>query len=226
MTGWKHGKLMSCAPALVILLWAGQRGAQAQLTTTTIQDTVYSANGNAAVGTVIVSWPAFATAANGTVAAGSTTVTIGADGFLSLNLAPNAGATPAGTYYTVVYHLSDGTVSKEFWLVPAVAQTTISGIRTQVTPAAVAMLTASKAYVDSSIAGLSGTYVAVDGGSMTGPLVLSGDPAAASQASTKHYVDAQISTLAGTIGWERIRTQFIRIRLARNRWRAHWRRPP
>jgi hypothetical protein len=200
MTGWKHGKLMSCAPALVILLWAGQRGAQAQLTTTTIQDTVYSANGNAAVGTVIVSWPAFATAANGTVAAGSTTVTIGADGFLSLNLAPNAGATPAGTYYTVVYHLSDGTVSKEFWLVPAVAQTTISGIRTQVTPAAVAMLTASKAYVDSSIAGLSGTYVAVDGGSMTGPLVLSGDPAAASQASTKHYVDAQISTLAGTIG--------------------------
>ena len=192
---------MSWAPLLVILLGAGGgRSALSQITTTTIQDTVYSANGSAASGTLLVSWPAFSTAANGTVAAGSTTVTIGADGLVSVNLTPNQGAIPAGTYYTVVYHLSDGTVSKEFWLVPAVAQTTISAIRTQVTPAAVAMLTASKAYVDSSIAGLTSTYVAVDGGSMTGPLVLSADPTAASQASTKHYVDAQISSLEGTIG--------------------------
>jgi hypothetical protein len=188
---------------VAVLLLCG-RGAAAEISTTTIQDTVYNADGSAAIGTVLVSWPSFATAANGTVAAGSVTATIGADGFLSLNLTPNTGATPAGTYYTVVYHLQnaagDGTVSKEYWLVPAVAQTTVSAIRTQVVPAAVAVTTASKQYVDSAVASLSGTYVPVGGGSMTGPLVLSADPTAAAQASTKHYVDTQISTVSGLVG--------------------------
>ncbi len=184
----------------VLLVMGHARPSAGQIVTTTVQDTVYLANGNVASGTVIVSWPSFSTAANGTVAAGSVTTTIGADGFLSLNLTPNVGATPAGTYYTAVYHLSDGSVSKEFWLVPAVAQATVAGIRTQVVPAAVAMSSASKAYVDTSVAALSGTYVTLDGASMTGPLVLGADPTSASQASTKHYVDAQISTLAARVG--------------------------
>ena len=201
MRGWRRRLPMRVLTLLVSAALLGRAVVGwSQITTTTIQDTVYSANGNVASGTLLVSWPAFATAANGTIAAGSTTAAIGADGFITLNLTPNAGANPEGTYYTVVYHLSDGTVSKEFWLVPAVAQTTIAAIRTQLTPAAVAVQSASKAYVDTSIAGLAGTYVAVDGGSMTGPLVLDGDPTAASQASTKHYVDTQISTLAGTVG--------------------------
>jgi hypothetical protein len=187
---------------VLVLLLGGVAGAQ--ITTTTIQDTVYNADGSVATGTVLVSWPSFSTAANGTVGAGSVTATIGADGFLSLNLTPNTGATPAGTYYTVVYHLlnaaGDSTVSKEYWLVPAVTQATVSAIRTPVIPAAVAVTSASKQYVDSAVAGLSGTYVQIGGGSMTGPLVLSADPTAAAQASTKHYVDTQISTVSGLIG--------------------------
>ncbi len=169
---------------------------RAQITTTTIQDTIYNADGSVASGTVLVSWTSFSTAANGTVAAGNLTATIGADGLLSLNLTPNAGAIPAGTYYTAVYHLLSGSVSKEFWLVPAVAQTTIAGIRTQLIPAAVAVSTASKQYVDGSIAALSQTFVPLIGGLMTGPLVLSADPTAASQATTKHYVDTQISAVS------------------------------
>ena len=39
----------------------GTRTAYAQVTTTTVADTVYYANGTAATGTVIVSWPAFST---------------------------------------------------------------------------------------------------------------------------------------------------------------------
>ncbi len=170
--------------------------AEAQITTTTIQDTIYNADGSVASGTVLVSWTSFSTAANGTVAAGNLTATIGADGLLSLNLTPNAGATPAGTYYTAVYHLLSGAVSKEYWLVPAVAQTTIAGVRTQLIPAAVAVSTASKQYVDSSISGLSQTFVPLIGGSMSGPLVLNADPTAAAQATTKHYVDTQISAVS------------------------------
>ena len=189
---------MICAAVLLaITLLAGQSPrAEAQITTTTIQDTVYNADGSVASGTVLVSWTSFSTAANGTVAAGNLTATIGADGLLSLNLTPNAGATPAGTYYTAVYHLASGAVSKEYWLVPAVAQTTIAGIRTQLIPAAVAVSSASKQYVDSSIAALSQTFVPLVGGSMTGPLVLNADPTAAAQATTKHYVDTQISAIS------------------------------
>ena len=44
----------------------------------------------------MISWPAFTTAAGQAVVADSLTVTIAADGFVSVNLAPNAGATPAG----------------------------------------------------------------------------------------------------------------------------------
>lgn len=85
------------------------------VSTTTVQGTVYEANGTPGSGTVQVSWPAFTTASNQTVAAGKIATNIGADGFLSVNLAPNLGSSPAGLYYTVVYHLSDGTTSTEYW---------------------------------------------------------------------------------------------------------------
>ena len=51
---------------------------QAQtLTTTTISDTVYRADGTAASGTVLISWPSFVSAAGEAVAAGNLAVTIG-----------------------------------------------------------------------------------------------------------------------------------------------------
>src|ERR1700734_2094870 len=95
------------------------------VSTTTVQGTVYLANGQPASGTVSLSWPAFTTAAGQAVAADQITLPIGADGFVSVNLAPNLGATPAGLYYTVIYQMSDGTTSTEYWTVPAAAQATI-----------------------------------------------------------------------------------------------------
>ncbi len=173
----------------------------AAVTTTTVQDTVYRADGGIANGTLIVSWPAFSTPDNGAVAAGTLTVGIGADGFVSLKLAPNEGATPAGTYYTAVYHLSDGTVSKEYWLVPQTTTATIAAIRTQVVPAAVAMQSATKQYVDTVLYQLSGSYLPLSGGTVTGPLTLPGDPAAAAQAATKHYVDTAVGGInANAVG--------------------------
>ncbi len=166
----------------------------AQVTTTTVQGTVYQANGSPASGTLIISWPAFTTATNQAIAAGSTSVQIGADGFVSVALAPNQNAYPSGTYYTAVYHLNGGTVNSEYWVVPAAASASIGSVRAQIEPAAVAVQTVSKSYLDSSITALSGNFLSVTGGTMNGPLTLSGDPSAENQAATKHYVDDMAAT--------------------------------
>jgi hypothetical protein len=84
------------------------------VSTTTVQGTVYLANGAPGSGTLQLSWPAFTTSNNMAVAAGRTMVAIGANGSVSVNLSPNLGASPAGLFYTAVYHMSDGTTSTEY----------------------------------------------------------------------------------------------------------------
>jgi len=186
----KQLQMLAGSSVLAIVLAVLPVPASAQVATTTVQGTVYRADGSAASGMVLVSWPAFSTAANQAVAAGSQTATIGQDGFLSMNLAPNQGAYPAGSYYTVVYHLNDGTVSKEYWVVPAAATAAISSVRAQLAPATVAVQSVGKAYVDSSIAAITANYLPLTGGTMSGALILQSDPTASSQAATKQYADA------------------------------------
>lgn len=130
------------------------RGAQAQVPQlTTIQDVIYRANGEPAAGSVVISWPAFTTADNRAVAAGRTSVAIGAGGFVMVALAPNEGAQPAGSYYKIVYKLNDGTTATEFWTVPLASPATIGAIRTAVAPATVAAQFVSRQYVDNLVLG-------------------------------------------------------------------------
>ena len=117
---WWRGMLLLAG----LLLLVPMRGLAIQ--TTNVQGIVYRADGSLAQGTMLVSWPAFTAADGSTVAAGNTTVTIAPDGSVSMALAPNVGANPQGTYYTVVYHMNDGTVQKEYWVVPQAATATIS----------------------------------------------------------------------------------------------------
>ena len=161
----------------------------AQMTTTTVQGTVYRADGTPATGTLLVSWSAFTTPQNQAVAAGNLSTAIGADGFVSVNLTPNAAALPTGSYYTAVYHLSDGTVNQEYWVVPATATASIAAVRAQLEPSTVAVQPVSQAYVDSAIASLSGSWLPLSGGTLTGPLTLNENPTAANQAATKSYAD-------------------------------------
>lgn len=186
--------LRAVGTGIAAILCLSQAPARAQVTTTTVQGTVFRADGTAATGTLIVSWPSFATATNQAVAAGSVTAMIGQDGFVSLKLAPNQGAYPAGTYYTAVYHLNDGSVNKEYWVVPTAATAAIASIRAQLAPATIAVQPVSKSYVDTSIAAITGNYLPLTGGTMSGSLVLNGDPLASNQAATKHYADALAAT--------------------------------
>ncbi len=207
--GWRRvRRTLTLVPALAtrtrasrgwgtrIVIWMLATGLTAMalaqaVSTTTVQGTVYLANGQPAGGSVTISWPSFATATGQAVAADATTVTIGADGFLSVNLAPNVGSTPSGEYYTVIFHLSDGETSTQYWVVPAAAQATLAAVQAQVMPAAQAVQTVSKAYVDQAIAELSQSALSATGGTLTGPLYLSGDPTQPLQAADKHYVDTQ-----------------------------------
>jgi hypothetical protein len=177
--------------------------------TTHLSDTVYRADGTPASGTVLISWPAFTTADSKPVAAGKMSVTLGAGGSFVADLVPNAGATPAGRYYSVVFQL-DSVVRTEYWLVGTTSPTTISAVRA--TPGSgIAMppvskqyvdsgLAANKAYVDSAVAAVgAGSFVAENGDAMSGPLTLPSDPSAPNQASTKHYVDTALLAKANLV---------------------------
>jgi hypothetical protein len=180
----------------------------AQVATTTVADTIYHADGTTATGTVLISWPAFTTSNGDSIPSGSTSAIIAAGGALSVHLTPNAGATPIGTYYTAVFHLDDGSVSREYWVVPASTMPVkVSAIESTVLPTSVAMQTVSKSYVDTAIAAAvtghpldSSPYVLKAGDTMTGPLVLPADPVSATQAANKNYVDESVAALGGGLG--------------------------
>jgi trimeric autotransporter adhesin len=201
--GWTLiGMLLAVPGLLVCLTVAGF----AQIVTTQVTDTIYRADGTAATGTILVSWPAFVNSAGQSIPGGSTSATIATGGLLSIALAPNAGATPMGTYYTAVYHLDDGTTSREYWVVPASqAPVHLDAIKSTVLPTSVAMQTVSRSYVDTAIAAAvaghpldqTNPYVLKSGDTMTGPLALAGDPTSPLQAADKQYVDTGIAGLTG-----------------------------
>ncbi len=189
---WSRTNKLSNVLSIVLCVMGLVLGVAAQaqaISTTTVQGTVYLANGQPGSGTLVVSWPTFTTASGQLVVADSTTVTIAPDGFVSLNLAPNLGATPAGLYYTAVYYLSNGTTNTQYWVVPAAAQATLGQIQSQVMPAAQAVQAVSKSYVDQAIQSLAGGVLTISGTTMTGPLTLCCDPTQPLQAADKHYVD-------------------------------------
>jgi hypothetical protein len=206
MRGLKRGCWLVSMVFAVLL-----RVAAAQGVTTTVQDTVYRADGTPAGGSVLVSWGPFTTADGESISAGNTSVTLGVSGALSVALAPNAGATPMGSYYTAVFHLNDGTTSKEYWVVPVAVPgggpAKLAAIENKVLPTSVAMQTVSKQYVDGAIAQAitgypldSSPYVMKAGDTMTGPLILPADPVSPEQAADKNYVDENIAAAASGLG--------------------------
>jgi hypothetical protein len=119
--------------------------------TTLVNDIVYRADGTPAGGALLISWPAFTSADQKPVAAGTMSVTIGAGGSVNLNLVPNQSATPGGTYYKVVLKLDDGTTTTEYWTVPSSSPAKIAAMRSSVVPSSVAAQMVSRQYLDTSL---------------------------------------------------------------------------
>jgi hypothetical protein len=154
-----------------------------------ITDTVYRADGTPAQGTALISWPAFTTAAGQAVAPGSLTVTLDASGGFNASLAPNTGASPAGTYYRAIFKLDDGTTDSEYWVVPNSPSTTIGAIRSKLVPAGQAAQLLTRDFADSTYVSLASTQT------ITGAKTFSSSPAVPTpqnptDAANKAYVDA------------------------------------
>jgi len=173
--------------------------------TTTITGIVYRADGTAAGGTLLISWPAFTTSGGQAVAAGSKSVQLATAGALSVALAPNAGATPANMVYTVVYQLDDGTVKTEYWSVPTTSPTTIANVRTVLGLGGSAQAPVSKQYVDTALSAKADDSSVVH---RSGSETISGAkqftispqfpaPLQASDAANKAYVDSAVTTSGG-----------------------------
>jgi len=169
---------------------------------TTISGTVYRADGTAASGTALISWPSFQSAEGDAVAAGNLSVTIGPLGAFTAHLVPNVGASPAGTYYVVVFQLDDGTVRTEYWAVPATSPTTIAAVLT--TPGTgLGNFAATQQYVNATVANraldttvvhLAGTETISGAKQFAVPPALPA-PAGANDAANKGYVDAAVSNV-------------------------------
>ena len=161
---------------------------------TTVSDTVFRADGNPASGTLLISWPAFTTADNHGVAAGTTSVALAANGTFSVQLASNSGGTPS-VVYTVVYQLTDGTVKTESWSVGTTSPETITQVRTLVGLSFGSAQFATQSYVNSVLANvvhLSGTET-ISGAKQFSVSPILPAPSQSGQAVNKAYVDASVT---------------------------------
>ena len=169
---------------------------------TSVVDTVYLADGTAAQGVLIITWPAFVTASGTAVAAGSLDATLGTNGALNIELAANAGANPAGIYYTVVYQLQPSEVRTEYWVVPGSSPATLAEVRT--TPGTgIAAQPVSLQYVNTALAAkandnavvhLAGTEAVTGIKSFSAPPNVP-TPVGSADVANKNYVDTAVAAV-------------------------------
>jgi len=169
---------------------------------TSVVDTVYMADGSVAQGVLVITWPAFLTAGGTAVAPGVLNVTLGTGGALNVALESNAGASPAGVYFTVVYQLEPGEVKTEYWVVPTTSPATLAQVRT--TPGSgTAAAPASEQYVNTALAGkandnavvhLAGTETVTGTKSFNVPPNVP-TPVGTGDVANKSYVDSSVAAV-------------------------------
>jgi hypothetical protein len=117
----KHlNRLTRAMLCLGAFLGAAPPHATAQSNLTTIQDTLFSADGTRFNGSLTISWSTFDASGLGTVVQQSKTVRV-SNGNLYVQLAPNVAAAPPANIYTVFYQSDGYQQFTETWTVPAVS---------------------------------------------------------------------------------------------------------
>jgi len=102
----------------------------AQSGLTTIQDTLFKADGTRFTGTVTIQWNTFDSTSIGTIVQQSRSVDVN-NGLLQVQLVPNAAATAPANVYTVSYQSDGYQQFVETWTVPASATPlTVAQVRT------------------------------------------------------------------------------------------------
>ncbi len=127
---------------------------------------------------------------------------LGGNGALSIALVPNAGASPPGVYYTVVYQLGPGEARTEYWVVPTTSPANLATVR--MTPGSgVAGQPVSMQYVNSELATKADDSAVVH---LSGLETISGTktfasapnvpaPTGTGQVANKAYVDQAITNV-------------------------------
>ncbi len=100
---------------------------------TRIFDHLRDADGNPALGKLVVSNSAFIAADGSAIAAGNMTYVIPASnpGLVDLMLAPTGGAAPPEAAYSVSYFLNSGAAYTETWKIPTSGPITVSQARSE-----------------------------------------------------------------------------------------------
>ena len=138
---------------LVLAALCGQAFGQTGLTT--IQDTLFKADGSRFNGSLTINWSTFDAGNIGTVVQQSRTVQV-ANGLLLVQLVPNATATPPANVYTVQYQTDGRSQFTETWTVPVSAlPLTVSAVRTGAqTTSSGASVTVGTPILESGVVGL------------------------------------------------------------------------
>jgi hypothetical protein len=126
----------------------------AQSGLTTIQDTLFKADGTRFTGTITIQWVTFDTTNPGTVVQQSTSVDV-ANGLLQVQLVPNSTAAPPANVYTVHYQSDASQQFTETWTVPAgTTPLTVAQVRTGIITSGGTGTAPGTTVTESSVVGL------------------------------------------------------------------------
>ncbi len=170
---------------------------------TQVVDTVYRADGSAAAGTVLISWPAFTTADGYAVAAGSLSVHLGNGGTFVGQPGSQHGSTTGGRVLQVVYQLTGQEPSTEYWVVPATGSTSIGAVRAKLMPPTIAAQVLTRDVADTNYVHVAGdqtvsgvkTFSTVNAQSVNGAM----NAAAFPGTRYRSEVNAAIAACSGNI---------------------------
>jgi hypothetical protein len=126
----------------------------AQTGLTTIQDTLFKADGTRFSGTLTIQWSTFDSTVAGTVVQQSKSVPV-VNGNLQVQLVPNAGAPAPANVYTVHYQSEGSQQFTESWTIPPSVQAlTVAAVRTGMIVSSGGSASNSTPIVESAVVGL------------------------------------------------------------------------